>query len=270
MPRRFVWPLWTLNSCCVLRVAFPAAVVLSIQVLLCLLAFSGRFLDAFFCLLSVVLYAICTREPGYFNFSCSQTHMGPASRGTPAALFGITGAHESFGAALAHMRSFFLSILCFCSFPLSLLWCPVVFLHVMSCMQLFFASFRLLMLQVGTADEMAPPESRSQFAVFAIGAVAAPLIHVRLTGAQVRVWAGCVRAQVNQRRSLCLTVCRASACVLAVCAQATSVYFSWRLHQQLRVTRQCSHSQKQPSSSSRTHWPRCCALRSLWDGSRSA
>jgi len=182
----------------------------------------------------------------------------------------VSGAHESFGAALAHMRSFFYLSCALACFSLSLLWCPVVFLHVMSCMQLFFASFRLLMLQVGTADEMAPPESRSQFAVFAIGAVAAPLIHVRLTGAQVRVWAGCVRAQVNQRRSLCLTVCRASACVLAVCAQATSVYFSWRLHQQLRVTRQCSHSQKQPSSSSRTHWPRCCALRSLWDGSRSA
>lgn len=48
----------------------------------------------------------------------------------------------------------------------------------MSCTQLFFSSFRLLMLLVGTADEMAPPDSKPKFAVFAIGAVAAPIIHV--------------------------------------------------------------------------------------------
>jgi hypothetical protein len=55
----------------------------------------------------------------------------------------------------------------------------VILLFVMSCTQLFFSSFRLLMLLVGTADEMAPPESKPKFAVFAIGAVAAPVIHVR-------------------------------------------------------------------------------------------
>lgn len=43
-----------------------------VQVLMCLLVYSGRLLDSFFCLLSLVLYYICTRETGHCNFTCGQ------------------------------------------------------------------------------------------------------------------------------------------------------------------------------------------------------
>ena len=52
-------------------------------------------------------------------------------------------------------------------------------LFAMSAFQLFFSSLRLLLLLVGTAAEMAPPVSKTMFSVFAFGAVAAPIVHVR-------------------------------------------------------------------------------------------
>jgi hypothetical protein len=49
----------------------------------------------------------------------------------------------------------------------------------MSFMQLFLSSFRLLLLQVDTAEEVVPPEDRQAFNIFVVGAVAAPVVHVR-------------------------------------------------------------------------------------------
>lgn len=153
--------------CCYYRRFCLLSPGLLAQVLLFLLVYSGRLLDSFFCLLSLALYYLCTRERDHCNFTCCQ---GKRNRGrAPLGLGSATDArvqlsHVAFAFACWHSL-----------FPVS----AVILLFVMSCTQLFFSSFRLLMLLVGTADEMAPPESKAKFAVFAIGAVAAPVIHVR-------------------------------------------------------------------------------------------
>jgi len=51
-------------------------------------------------------------------------------------------------------------------------------LIVMEGLQMFLSSLRLLLLQVGAADELVPPEDRQLFTAFAIGAVAAPIVHI--------------------------------------------------------------------------------------------
>ena len=59
------------------------------QVLMCLLVYSGRLLDSFFCLLSLALYYLCTRERDHCNFTCCQ-----CSRNRGRARLSETGQHH--------------------------------------------------------------------------------------------------------------------------------------------------------------------------------
>ena len=174
---------------------------------MCLLVYSGRLLDSFFCLLSLALYYLCTRERDHCNFTCCQCarNRGRASLGDRAA----PPMHARRSVVLCDHR-----FACWHPFPSA-----VILLFVMSCTQLFFSSFRLLMLLVGTADEMAPPESKTKFAVFAIGAVAAPVIHVRkykqqaaLAAAATGGW-GPRDASTARHRSCSLSLSLSDRCV---------------------------------------------------------
>ena len=63
-------------------------------------------------------------------------------------------------------------------------FCPsrlfeVILLYVVSLTQFFLSSIRLILLQVGASDELAPPSNQTKFAIFTIGVGAAPVVHVR-------------------------------------------------------------------------------------------
>lgn len=67
-------------------------------------------------------------------------------------------------------------------FALPLPSVAVLILFGVCCMQLLLSSFRLLMLWAGLASgDLAPTYSLTRFLLFAIGAVAPPIIHVRHT-----------------------------------------------------------------------------------------
>ena len=102
-----------------------------------------------------------------------------------------------------------------CALLISCVLCSVVLLFVMSCFQFFFSSLRLLLLLSGTAEEMAPQESESLFAAFAITVGSAPIIHVRATT--------CRRSDVEMQIGVCLVSLPDARCV--VCP----VPFSFRL-----------------------------------------
>ena len=60
------------NAVCDALLAMLFVPIAMTAALMCLLLVMGRFSDAFLCLLSCVLYRICTREKGQCNFSFGQ------------------------------------------------------------------------------------------------------------------------------------------------------------------------------------------------------
>lgn len=89
-----------------------------------------------------------------------------------AARQGSGASRSGCGALCSLILPCFLGVLC--------CLCVAFLLFVISFTQLFLSSLRLLLLMVRAASEVVPPSDRRQFLIFAVGAVAAPIVHVRI------------------------------------------------------------------------------------------